>query len=187
MEFSYKLSEADYLLASKIVVKRPKRAWARAQSYVSLGCLLVIVWGALLTGMMLEWSDAGGGSLAEAPIGHLVLSSIIPSLILFWFSLWLPRLVMRWPRLMSGREHFRTDPACQAETTAIITSESAKFRSDNGNSESAWDCFSTWGERNGVLVLVTRAGGRKILKISGLSAVEKEDLHAILHVALPKG
>lgn len=191
MEFSYKLNQAGYLLAARIAVKRPGRPWARVLSYGYLTMIFLIIWGALLAGMMLEQQDLVGITAAEVQAPHavreLVPASILPAIGLFSLALLLLRLrPLRSLERKTRLEHFHTDPRCQAETTVMMTKESIAFRSGTGSSESIWGCYSTWGERNGVLVLVTRAGFRQILKIVGLSEPEKIELRGILSAVLPK-
>ena len=186
MEFSYKLSEAEFLGSSKIATQSPKRRSARLLSFAYWVALFLVVWSALLIGMMLEWSDFTGDKLAHIPFLHIITASIMPSLIAFWLIPLSLRVMMRWPNQKLRREHFRTDPGCQADTTVIITKESVAFRSATGSSESIWDCYRTWGERNGILVLITRSGIRKILKISGLLEAEQAELRTILASVLPK-
>jgi hypothetical protein len=191
MEFSYKLSEADYLLASGTAAKRPGRPWARLLAYGNLTLVFLIIWGALLAGMFLEQSDLAGLNPSEIQtvplVRQVVPASIVPALCLFCLVFLLLRMrILRWLDRQSRREHFRADPGCQAETTVTLTPQSIAFRSVAGSSESVWDGYATWAERNGILVLVTRAGVRKIMKIASLSESEKVELRGILSAALPK-
>jgi hypothetical protein len=191
MEFKYKLTEAEYLLASKIVVKRPGRPWARTLSYGYLAVIFLIIWGAFLAGMFLEQENLVGITAAEIQQVHamqkMVPASIVPVLGIFGLALLFLRLrPLRFLDRNSRIEHFRTDPGCQAETTVTVTPESIGFRSATGFSESIWECYATWVERNGILILVTRAGVRKILKITGLSDSDKDELRGLLTAALLK-
>jgi hypothetical protein len=191
MEFSYKLTEAEYVLACRIAVKRPGRPWARLLSRSYLFLIFLVVWGSLLAGMVLEQSDLVGITADEIrhihTVPEFIPESIIPAICLFVFVvLALGMRPLRWLDRKARQEHFRTDPSCQAETTVTATPNSISFRSVNGSSDSIWGCFATWAERNGILVLVTRAGVRKILKISGLTEPEKAEFRMILNAALPK-
>jgi hypothetical protein len=191
MEFSYKLSEADYLLAGSIAVKRPGRPRARLLFYAYLATLFLLLWGGLIIGMLLEQMDLVGISAAQIQGVQadkaIVPASIVPALLYFCAGLILLRTgFLRWFDRGRRLEHFRTDPGCQAETTVIATAQSIAFRSKTGSSESIWDCYSMWAERQGILVLVTHAGVRKILKVSSLSESEKAEFRGILSAALPK-
>lgn len=191
MEFSYKLTESDYLRASIIAVNRPKRRWARALSYGYLTQLFLVIWGALIAGMMLERSDMVGITAADLRDLHvtsaIIPASIVPSAAFFGLVVLLLRLrFLRWFISNSRRENFRVDPACQAATTVTVTPQSIAFRSALGSSESDWRGYSAWAEKDGILLLVTHAGVRKILKISALSDVEKSELLSIVASALQK-
>lgn len=191
MDFSYKLSESEYLLASRIAAKRPGRPWARALTYGYLTIILLIVWGSLGAGMLLERSDLAGITAADIqrlkPAEAIIYASIVPACAISCMVFLLLRMrPLRWLDRKSRLEHFHADPGCQAETTVTLTGESISFRSAAGSSESIWGCYAAWGERNGVVVLVTRAGVRKILKISDLSEGKKDEFRSILSSALPK-
>jgi hypothetical protein len=195
MEFSYKLTEAEYLLASSIVIKRPKRPWARVLSNAYLAALFLAIWGTFLAGMVLERNDLVGVTARDLANGNVVRgvsptpllsASILPAAGLFCLLLIVTRLLFRLPILLTRKEHFRSDPGCQAETTVSATAASISFRSAIGSSENIWGGYSTWAERNGILVLVSHAGVRSILKIAELSERERAELRSILGTALPK-
>jgi hypothetical protein len=195
MEFKYTLNETEYLLASKIAVKKPKRPWARVLSYAYPTCLLLIVWGSFLLGMILERSDLVGITARDLGEGHpaqgiipapLLSASIVPACGLFCLFMIVLRILLRLPNRKLRQDHFRNDPGCQAETTVTATREFIAFRSATGSSDSTWGCYSTWAERGGILILVTRAGVRKILKTADLSEAQRAELHSILATALPQ-
>ncbi len=191
MEFSYKLSEAEYLLAARIAAKRPGRPSARLFTYAFLTTILLIVWVSFVAGMVLEQSDLVGITAGDLQRPHkveaIIPASIVPTLAIFCVAILLLRMrPLRWLLRRSRFEHFRIDPGCQAETTVTLTSGSIAFRSATGSSQSIWGCYTTWGERDGVVVLVTCAGVREILKIADLSESEKGEFRSILSSALPK-
>jgi hypothetical protein len=191
MEFSYKLSEAEYLLAGRIAVKRPGQPWARVLAYGYLLQIFLIVWGSFLAGMVLERSDMVGVTANDIQKTHavreIVPASIVPAIALFFVIFLLLRMrLLRYFDRRRRLEHFRTDPGCQAETSVTATRQMIAFRSATGSSESSWGCYAAWAELNGILILVTCAGVRKILKISGLSESEKEEFRSLLNLVLPK-
>jgi hypothetical protein len=189
MEFTYKLTEPEYLLACDIVVKRRGPSWTRHLPYVYFAGLLLVVWGAIFGGMELECSDLIGVSVEIhklPPVGLMISGSLLPAFIYAWVVSLIVRAVLRRWYLRRRLRHFHDDPGCQAETTVNFRPDSIGFRSSTGSSESIWECYETWNEKNGVLLLVTRAGTRKIVKTSGLSEAERSELRGILVAALPK-
>jgi hypothetical protein len=192
MEFSYKLTESEYLSACKIPVKRPGRNWTRISSYVYNAILLLTVWGAVVLGMLLESWDLVGINAADVPHLHtpaaILPASIVPALGYFALVLMAFRLLRptRWLAARRRREHFRADPQCQAETRVTVTVEGVSFHSATGSSQSIWSTYSTWAERGGVLLLVTHAGVRKILCISKLTDPQRAELRGLLAAVLPQ-
>ena len=191
MEFTYKLTEPEYLFASKIATKGLRQPWARLVRYAYLSVIFLIVWGSVLVGMLLEQQDLVGITAGEIQFMHkaqaVIPASFVPAIGCYCLVLILLRFrFLQWFDRKRRLEDFRTDPGCQAETTATVTPQSIAFRSATGSSESIWACYSTWAERNGILLLVTHAGVRKILKVAGLSDPQRDELRAILTTALPK-
>jgi hypothetical protein len=195
MEFSYKVSEDEYMRASKIGIKRPRGPWARGVSYLYPATLFFAVWGSFLLGMIMERNDLVGVTAGDLHEGHAFRSmspapfwsaSLIPALGIFCLLLICLRILFRVPMLRVRREQFRRNPGCQVETTVNVTPSSIAFRSATGSSESRWECYSTWAERDGVLVLVTHAGIRQILRIAGLSEPERAEFRGILSASIAK-
>jgi hypothetical protein len=192
MEFSYTISEAEYLSACKIPVKRPGRNWLRINSYANEVILLLAIWGAFALGMLLESSDLVRVTAAQIPHGHaaaaILPASIVPTLGYFCVVVLAVRILRPtgWLALKIRREHFRSDPGCQAETHASITTEGVAFRSAVGSSQSTWGPYYAWAERGGTLILLTRAGVRKIIGVGNLSDSDKAQLRSILAAALPQ-
>jgi hypothetical protein len=192
MEFSYILTEPEYLRACNMRVKRAGRNWLRINSYVYNAILLLTVWGAVVLGMLLESWDLVGVNTADVPHPHMpaaiLPASILPALAYFFFVLVGLRLLRpsRWIAARQRREHFRTDPSCTAETCVTVTPEGVSFRSATGSSQSIWGTYCGWTERDGIVLLVTRAGVRKILSIGKLTDPEKSELRSILTAVLPQ-
>lgn len=188
MEFSYKLSESEYLQALKVAVKSRGIALRLLISYAWFAVLFLVIWGAFLVEV---WIVSPEQQTATAPYNQppsflfLTIGSILPALIYSMVVLIVVSLTFQWIRRGRGLKYYRTDPACQAETTCTVTPRSVAFHSATGSAESIWGCYKSWHERNGFLILTTRAGARKIVKISGLAESAKAELRALLTAALP--
>ena len=101
MEFTYKLNEAEYLLATQIKAKRLGRPRARALTNRFLTLIFRIVWGALAAGMLLERMDLVGITAGDIQhlhtVGAIIPASIVPALAIFCLVLLLLSLrPLRW-------------------------------------------------------------------------------------------
>jgi hypothetical protein len=187
MEFSYKLTEDDFVRAGAIKVRYPSaRAWSKSVSRIYSFSFLAALWLAFVSGRILERLDVTGNKLGDVAVEPLLLASILPSAILAVLIILVIRIVVYWPKRSLRREQYRNNAACQVETVVRISPESISFRSATGSSESRWTCYAGWNLRSGILVLANKAGVRQILKVAGLSPSERTELMQILDVAIPK-
>jgi hypothetical protein len=187
MEFSYRLTEEDYMKASKIKVKYATgRPWARFLSRFYLVLFLITMWLTFASGRILEWLDVTGDKLGKLAIGSLLISSILPTLILSFLVIVLYRALLFWPRMQQRREQYGSNAGCQVETTVTLSPLSIAFRSEMGQSESRLKNYAAWSSRNGILVLATQAGVRQIVKIGGLPPAQQSELLKLLTDALPQ-
>src|SRR4051812_27499009 len=133
IEFTYTLTEDDYLNAAKIKVARSAgRPWSRVLSVTYIVLSYLTVGLILVTGRLLEWFDVTGNKLGNLPIGSVFGSSIVPTAILPLGILYLFKAVTYLPSRRARREQFRSCLGCTAATTAVISLESVAFRSEAG-------------------------------------------------------
>ena len=188
MEFTYKLTEADYVKAARIRAKslNARRPWSKFLSRLYLVLSFAILWLCFSAGRILEWLDLTGDKLGNLAVGNLLLSSILPTAILSLLIILLVRAVTYLPRRRLRREQYRNSAACQVETRVRVSPQSIAFQSETGSSESNWKNYATWNMRDGILVLTNHGGVRHILKIAGLDPAQHSELMGILSDALPQ-
>jgi hypothetical protein len=187
MEFTYTLTENDYLNAAAIKVARSAgRPWSRLLSVTYIVLFYLSVGLTVVAGRTLEWFDLTGNKLANLPLTGVMTSSIMPMTMLPLFFLILFKTVTYFPNQRVRREQFRSCLGCKVKMTAVVSSQSIAFRSEIGSSECSWKCFAAWNSQNGLLVLTNHAGTRQILKIAALNPAQHSELMQILSTALPR-
>ena len=187
MEFTYTLTEDDYLRAAAMRVPSFSRGpWSRVLSvsyivvfYLSVGLLIV-------AGRMLEWLNLTGDKFGNLPLGDMLGSSIVPTAILPVAIFVLFKVIPFVPTRKARIEQFRRCIGCRVAVTAMLSPESIAFRSEAGRSECIWKCFAGWTAQDGLLILADHANTRHILKISGLDQAQHIEFMKILATALPK-
>jgi hypothetical protein len=191
MEFTYKISEEDYLRACTIKVTPlpSQKLWWPKHVYRSL--LFLCVFSALASGLAVGSREMSFSVSAVPPPswGKVCAEAVTPSIIISWIYFVILGLVHRFilRRSSAQVEHYRSDPSCQCETTLTITSEEVFFRCGDGClTRSGWNIYNEWIENGHILLLVTRARARRIVNLGGLSEAERQELRGILAVALPK-
>jgi hypothetical protein len=190
MEFSYKIKEAEYRQAWKL---RKKSIFSRVQKGIFL---FVGFWAFLLICLMLLWgavqSTTPPSIAAQHPqhqpvsivhlLGGLALN-VGPFFALF--GIWAFVKFRQGP--VSWRRSYRNDPLMQGEFAASIMPDFISIRNSVGtSSRSGWSIFEYWREKKDVILLVFRTGEFSILGPTGLSEAQRDELRAILTVALPK-
>ena len=186
MEFISKLDEGDFMLSGGIAVKLSRSTFDRVFKWIYPFVFICFIWCTFLLGMILEWFNRTKGGLVQLPLGHMVLESFGPTAILYYLMVIALRPLERWPLRKRRRERFRTNPACQEPTTVTLSSDSISFRSTTGMSQSHWECYESWGEKSGIVVLLTQAGVRQMVKISELPSEQQQEFRNILTEVLPQ-
>jgi len=186
MEFISYLDEADFMVAGKIAVKKTQDPFSRALAWAYPFIFFLFIWCTFLLGMILDSFIRTKSGWSQMPLRHLFIASAGPAVILYYMMIFVLHPLARWPVRRRRRERFRSNPACQLPTTVIVSSDLISFRCAKGSSQSTWDCYENWGERAGIVVLLTRAGVRQIVKISGLPSKQQQEFRSILAAALPQ-
>lgn len=186
MEFSYRISEAEYLNAFNPKFK------GRMKSVVKTILFWIIVLACLM--VLITWLQH---SSHRAPVvqpqavhrvgpnynawdyiegfGPLLLAVV--TLVLF------PSLAPRFQR----RRYWK-DPAMQGLFTVNITRESISVQNSAGTfHRSGWEPYRVWYEMKGVIVLFSHpAAHPMIVNLAGLSESQRDELRGILSTAIPK-
>jgi hypothetical protein len=192
MEFTFKISEAEFLSAWKL-----RRGSSRASVRRT-----VLFWVFIFLCLVLLWTVVGKGkrptgtssqptatqssavqSTKRVSLTHALLVNTGPFFLLL--AVWAFLLVQLGPN--TARRMYRKDPAMQGQFTVNITPESISTQNTAGtSSKSGWNVYAFWLEGKDVIVLMFHSGACFILGLAGLSAMQRDELRGILAMALPK-
>jgi hypothetical protein len=191
MEFSYKLSEAEFLCANKL---RNKGNPVFVIFKVIRG--LILFWICVFVCFILVWvlvqRGASSPAVALQPTtGHVGAGHLLMALTIIFgpFALILGAVIFLLVGLepMLARRSYRKDPSMQGQFTVNITPDSIHMQNTGGtSSNSAWNLYSYWRERKGVIILMFHSGAYSIVSLAGLSEPQRDELRSILSAALPK-
>jgi len=193
MEFSYTVSEKDYL-----------RAWRLRNK--NLTAKTIIFWAFILLCLMLLWSVVSSQSTSRpaqnsqtsaarqagtppastsAPTGDTdpllspyrqwgLIAVVTIAVVLLTGGTTIPRL-------------YRKDPLMRGQFTLNLTSASVSFENTAGlSSRVAWGLYEYWKEGKDVLILGLKSGSYFIVSLANLSPAQRDELRSILTAALPK-
>jgi hypothetical protein len=187
MEFTYKLTEDDYVRAARVKVERSgPRLWLKVLSRLNSAFFFVGLWIAVAAGRILERFEISRNKLENLAAGQLMFSSILPTLLLSWLIMLVFQMATYWPKLKARREQYRRNAGCHVETSVTASSQSIAFRSETCSSESKWTCYAGWAMQDGILILANHGGVRQILKVEGLEQNQRSELMQILAAAISK-
>jgi hypothetical protein len=192
MEFSYILSEKEYLRAVKLACKAASRSIIK----------MVLFWVFVLVCLMLLFAvyqknkqrqglsdqpdvtqPAVGDSEHTGSTTHDLLWNVGPFILLggVWIVSWL------WLQPMRLRRIYRKDPFMQGRSTVDITPESISIRNTAGtSSQTGWNVYDSWREGKDLIILVHHSRVCSVLSLTELPESQRDELRAILTTALPK-
>ena len=187
MEFSYRISEAEYLRAARLKSKR-------TSSYIKaiLFWLVIIAFLVLVLTAIQHFTQLSGVTRQPAvqPVGaHRTTSQYFMdfSPLLVIVAVW---ILMSKVQPMILRPRYRKDPSVQGQFTVNITPESISIENTAGTSyQSKWNAYRAWHEADGVIVVVARPRfkARSIpIGLADLSEAQRDELRGILTASLPK-
>lgn len=184
MEFSFKVSEAEFLRAAKLERKSSRRSSLKT----------AVFWILVMLGLMFLYiavqppGHVPGVSSQPASVRALIRGAAISQRIgpfLVISGVWTLIIAVLLPIRM--RYIYRKDPRMQGEFTIRLTPDSISTENTAGSlSMSAWNIYDYWCEDKGVIVLRFRSGSYSILSLAGLSNTQRSELRSILSAALPK-
>ena len=200
MEFSYRISEAQYARAFKLRIKhlrKHRRVLNAALFWMVIIVILLTLWSfeqkqssqsenardaaaANYDSASTEGKDASehrASTPQDIALDLLPFAAIVALLIVgkFW---WMPRQI---------RKIYRKDPSMQGEFTVQITPQTYFCRSSAGTTlEAGWDVFDFWIDDRDLVLLVYKSGMSVPLNTSNLGQTEQSELRSTLSAVLPK-
>jgi len=191
MEFTYKISEKEYLQAWKL---RKKGDPLDVIFKVILG--LFLFWFAIFISLMLLWMIVKHGtplphvmhqpSAKHVGIGLFLMAlakNIGPFFLIF--GVWIFMLFGFGP--MRARRAYRKDPRMKGQFTINVNPRLISVHNADGtSSQEGGDIYEYWREGDGLIVLVLHSGAYSIVSLAGLTELQRGELRGILTSALPK-
>ena len=199
MEFSYTISEAEYLQAWKL-----RRKTFRKRSALRK----VIFWVFILVCLLLLWvvvqqknNQAGNQPPASETSADCSAASVNPPTrgnpfltSSFWLNvgpfvllagLWVFLFFRYVPARL--RKLYLNDPAMQGTFTVALAQDSISVQNTAGSSARAtWNIYERWHEGKSVIILIIRSQAYLILSVSSLTDPQRTRLRSILAAALPQ-
>ena len=196
MEFSYKVSEADFRQAWRLERKVSSRSSLKTAAF----------WISIMLGLLLLYRFIQPGGQQAVASNHLSVSQaslnqppnqlpgpaatvsdslerVGPFLVLA--GMWILIVTTLVP--MRLRHLYRRDPRMQGQFTVNITPDSISTENTVGTtSHSSWNVYEYWCEGKDIVVLMFHSGAYSILSLAGLSAPQRDELRGILTAALAR-
>jgi len=196
MQFSYRVSEAEYRRASKL---RLNKGFGRR----TLRTLMF--WAFILVCLMMLWAivqkNASRTSTDSTPVvtqsdhdaqtqiqdrtstSHSLIANVGPFVLIA--AVWLFMYFRMFPR--SLRRRYLKDPAMQGEFTVDVTPASLGVKNTAGiTAQNGWNMYESWREDKDVVMLLLKSGAYFILSVRELSEAERNELREVLSSVLPK-
>ena len=188
MEFSYRISEAEYLSAAKLKIKSSFRVGPIKK--------VVLFWIFVVVCFLLFFVFFQHGQPQQPISDNAVIQAAAPSQTINWiltnllpfvivvgvFSYVIFRSVP-----MQLRHLYRKDPLMQGQFTISISPESISIQKTAGSSsKTGWNIYDYWREGKNLIMLVFHTGPFFLISLADLSEVQRDELRGILKAALPK-
>ncbi|MGD0546706.1 MAG: YcxB family protein [Terracidiphilus sp.] len=188
MEFSYRISEAEYLSAAKLRLKdtlRLGRIRKNIMFWVFVMVCLMLVFGIVQKSHQQPNipDDTAVQTVAHASVTNSIITNV--GLFVLFVSIMAFVIFRRVP--MQLRRQYRKDPAMQGQFTINITPESISTHNTAGSSSNTgWNIYDYWREGKGMILIVCQSGVAVPISLAGLSEAQQNELRGILAAALPK-
>ena len=192
MEFTFKVSEAEFLRAWKLRNNQQgSRTVRTVMFWVFILVCLVMLWGVVKKSKQ----TAGGPdqpvvtqpSEVESPNQGTRFNALLVNVGPFFLLLgvWVFMLLKLRPTTVRGL--YRKDPLMQGQFTVNVTSDLLSAENTAGtNWKARWNIFASWREGKDVIVLMYFTGAYFVLCIASLSDSQRNELRGILATAIPK-
>jgi len=182
MEFSYKISEADYLAAWKLLERKTShpRDLRSIAIWVAVNICLLIAWF-VVSHRPIPVSEL------ESPSSHASSGPLLTSILVVIGLVTLFRILYRVKnRSTILRKMYWKNPSMQGEFTVDITADGVRTQNTAGTSStSRWEVYEFWSEEKDLILLTLRNETFSILNLGALSTRERDELRAIVAAALP--
>jgi hypothetical protein len=198
MEFSYTISEAEYIQAGKLYLQASRRGRQLAKLLFWLMALGIVFafWGFVATdpykvtiysgsdGYVHATTTGSDPSQIMARIAHTLVVNFGPIAIFVLIAIGV--YAFRGPVHMLRRSYGR-DPVMRSEFTVDLTPEFFSGRNSAGTSwQNSWALYESWREDGNLIILILRNQSYDILNLAGLSDPQRAELRALLAAALPQ-
>jgi hypothetical protein len=197
MEFSYRISEDDYVRGCRMAMKAKRPSVFKTILFWAfiVICLVLLFSVVSKSNHVAPASDsqyvAQDDAQTDVPAPQIstrnaftnVAAQVGPFVFIlaiwgFLFIYWIPN---------ATRRRYRKDTNSHGILTVALDVESFALKSSLGTKyQSGWNVFTGWFEKDGIVLLGFPNGTFQFINVSGLSEAEREDLRGILATALPK-
>ncbi len=189
MEFSYQISEDDYVRGSKLAAKTLRTGVVKTILFWAFVVItLVCIFGVITqTRQVPQDSDDDPAQVTQPvssnPSTQSLIQNLVPlaAVIAVWAGLilfWLPHTV---------RKRYRKDTNSHGVITLTLDPDQFALRSSTRISyQSGWNAFTEWREKGDLALLRYPNGTFQFIVLSGLSLAEREQLRGILTAVLPR-
>ncbi len=187
MEFSFQISERDYLRGQRMAIKSRSRGALRTIFFWAFIVICLMVVFAIVTksrqpptnpaNETYDVSPSDAPAPPAAPLGRALIENLGPLVLVIgvWCGLlffWIP---------YAARQQYRKDPNQHGLMTVTVDRERFILRSTAGcSTEALWRNFRWWQEKNEMIVLSYPSGAFQFLNVAGLPEVERQELRGIL-------
>ena len=191
MEFSYRITEAEYVQAVHLGQKANSRSLLKVVMFwVFILVCLMLLWG--VVGKSKQRADNADQQTVEQPIEahpasqetsfQKTLINVGPFVLVG--GIWTLLLAGGMRRL---RRIYRKDPLMQGQFTVNVSPESISIQNTAGtSSKTGWNIYKGWREGKGIIVLLLHPGTAFAMSLAALSEPERNELRGVLTTALPR-
>ncbi len=192
MEFSYKLTEAEFMSGARLERKSSSRSSLKtALFWMSIMAGLMILFASIrprnlqapVASSAAVFRSAQSSSTTPAGKTAVLLQEVGPFLVIA--GLWI--LLVKGLVPLRLRYLYRKDPRMQAHFVVELTHDSiSTYNAAGTSSRSAWNVYDGWSEGEGIVVLMFHSGAYSVMSLAGLSSVQQDEVRGILSAALPR-
>jgi hypothetical protein len=189
MEFSFTITEQDYVKGTRAAMKRNRATtWKTILFSLFITICLVLLVGVVRKNSRVSEIDADRvesqpaqtqsfGDIRALTIQVAPFAGLVgPFLFLFLF--WVPYQM---------RVRYRKDTNVHGVFTVVLDTDSFALETSIGSSaRSKWSAFKEWHETGDLVLLRYPSSQSQLLVLRGLSEPQREELRGILTAALPK-